>query len=86
MNTYPRETAEFQPVTVTVDGAPVTTGVQFAVVESGARPTSWTTPVTLGGKIGVMVENLDPGTWHVWAQITSDPETPVVDCGEFDVT
>lgn len=86
MNTYPRETVEFQPVVVTVDGAAVTTGVQFAVVTAGARPTVWVAPATLGDAIGVMVEGFTPGTWHVWAQVSSAPEMPVIDCGAFDVS
>lgn len=86
MNTYPRETVEFQSVTVTVDGVIVTSGVQFAVAPAGTRPVNWANPATLNNEIGVMVENLTPGRWHVWAQISSTPETPVVDCGEFDVS
>jgi hypothetical protein len=83
---YPRETIEFQPVTVTVDGAAVTTGVQLCVVPHGARPTGWAAPVTLDGKIGVMVEGLTPGLYDIWAQITSSPEIPVIDCGIISVT
>jgi hypothetical protein len=86
MNTYPRETVEFQPVAVTVNGTPVTTGVQFAIAAAGARPITWAAPVTLNAQIGVMVENLQPGVWHVWAQITSTPEIPVIDCGAFEVS
>lgn len=86
MNTYPRESVEFQPVTVTVDGVTVTSGVEFAVTEPGTRPTVWAAAVTLSGKIGVMVEGFNPGNWHVWARITSTPEIPVVDCGAFIIT
>lgn len=86
MNTYPRETVEFQPVAVAVNGVPVTSGVEFTTAAAGTRPTGWAAPVTLDAQIGVMVEGLAPGTWHVWARITSDPEVPVIDCGAFDVT
>ena len=85
-NLYPRETVEFQPVTVTVNGVAVTTGVEFAVAESGSRPVTWAAPATLGGRIGVMVEDLTPGDWTVWARVTSSPEIPVIDCGYFTVT
>lgn len=86
-NQYPRETVEFQPVTVTVDGVAVTTGVQFAIVnrEAGTRPTTWTAAVALSGEIGVMITGLTPGFWEVYAQITSTPETPVIDCGYIQV-
>ena len=86
MNVYPRETVEFQEVTVTVDGAPVTTGVAFAVVEDGARPATWSPAEVIGSKIGVMVAGLIPGRYRVWAQVTSSPEIPVIDCGPFQVT
>ena len=85
-SSYPRETIEFQAVTVTVDGTAVTTGVQLCVVAHGSRPTGWAAPTALGGKIGVMVEGLTPGLYDIWAQITSSPEIPVIDCGIISVT
>ena len=85
-NTYPRETVEFQPVTVLIDGAPVTAGVTFAVVAYGDRPVTFTAPVTLGGQIGVMVSGLVPGMWVVWAQVADAPEMVIIDTGAFTVT
>ena len=84
-NDFPRESVEFQPVTVALNGVSTTSGVMFCVVKGSARPTTFITPTTLGGKIGVMVTGLTPGTYHVWAQITSNPEIPVIDCGYFTV-
>ncbi len=81
--TYQRETDEFQPVTVEVDGQPVTTGITFAVVPSGQRPVTFTAPMTLDGKIGVNVVGLTRGTYQVFARIVSAPETPVILCGSF---
>jgi len=83
---YPRESVEFQPVTVTVDGTPVTTGVQFCITAHGGRPVTWVAPTTLDGKIGVMVTGLTPGLYDIWAQITSSPEIPVIDCGIISIT
>ena len=83
---YPRETTEFQAVTVTVDGAVVTTGVTFCVVPDQARPVTFITATSLSGKIGVMVTGLAPGNWRVFAKVASSPETPVIDCGLFTVT
>ena len=85
-NEYPRETIEFQPVVITVDGVTVTTGIQFAIVPAGTRPTTWTAPTTLGADSGVMVSGLTAGVYVVWAKITSSPETPVVECGRFIIT
>ena len=86
MSGYPRETVEFQPVTVTIDGTPVTTGVTFAVVPAGTRPITFVTPTTLAGKIGVMITGMTVGNWNVWAKVTSSPETPVIDCGTISIT
>lgn len=84
--TYPRETVEFQPITVTVDGVEVLTGVTVAVVASGVRPVTYTAPTTLAGKIGVMVTGMALGIYDVWAKVASSPETPVIYCGSFRVT
>lgn len=83
---YPRESVEFQGITVTVNGAVVTTGVMFCIIPDGARPVTWIAPVTLGGAIGVMVTGLVHGTYRIWAQVTSSPEVPVIDCGIINVT
>ena len=85
-SSYPRETIEFQAVTVTVDGAVVTTGLQLCVVPHASRPTGWAAPTALAGKIGVMVEGLTPGLYDIWAQVTSSPEIPVIDCGIISIT
>jgi len=87
MNTsYPRESVEFAPVTITVDGTPVTTGVTFAVVANDTRPSTWVAPTTLDGKIGVMLTGLTPGLYKVWGKVVSSPETPVIDCGYVSIT
>jgi hypothetical protein len=87
-NLYERETLEFQPVSVTLDDVEITTNVEFAVLLGNARPVEldWATPTTLDDRIGVMVDSLTPGTYAVWARITSTPEVPVIDCGRFRVT
>lgn len=85
-NKYARESVEFQPVTVTVNGAVVTAGVAFAVVDAQTRPTVFTAAVVLGAQIGVMVQGLRPGPWYVFARIDAIPEIPVVPCGFFVVT
>ena len=86
MPNIPRESTEFIPVEVTVDGAAVTTGVQFAVIGRNERPSVWTAPVTLGGKIGVMVGGYAPGDYYVWARIQGSPEVPVIAAGSFRVS
>lgn len=86
MNHYPRETKEFQPVAITVDGAAVTAGVELAVVLGDARPTAWTAATSLSGKIGYLIDSMAVGTYTVWARITSSPEVPVINCGSFRIT
>jgi len=85
MITLPRETLEFIPVNITVDGVPVTAGVKVCVTPGTARPTVWDDPVVLGDEIGVMTTDHTPGTYRVWAQITSSPEIVVVECGTFEL-
>jgi len=85
-NVYPRETVEFIPVEVTVDGETVTDGVQFCVTNRVTRPTSWISPVTLEGKIGVMTNAQPVGVYVIWAKVTDSPEVPVIRCGEYRVT
>ena len=86
VNAYPRESVEFQPVTVTRDGVSVTSGLSFAVVIDGARPTTFTAAATLEGRVGVMLSGLAAGTYRVFARLDASPETPVIDCGYFYVT
>jgi hypothetical protein len=85
-NSYPRETVEFLPITVTLNAATITTGVTFCDVPDGARPVTFTQPTTLSGRIGVMVQGYQPGPRRVWAQVASDPEDVVIDCGTYQIT
>jgi saccharopine dehydrogenase-like NADP-dependent oxidoreductase len=82
-NAYPRESVEFQPVLVTLNGAPVTTGVSLAVVRDGQRPVTFTAAATMDGLTGIMVAGLAPGVYRIYAQLANGQETPVIDCGYF---
>lgn len=83
---YPRETVEMVPVTIKVNGVQVLTGVSFSVVPEGSRPGSFTAATSLSGKIGPLITGLTAGEHRIFAQITSNPEIPVVDCGTIDIT
>jgi hypothetical protein len=85
MTSFERETVEFQPVAVTLNGAPVTAGVTFAIVGPGVRPTTFSAPTTIGGQIGVMVQNLAPGGYYIWARVASSPEVVILRCGYINV-
>lgn len=82
----PRETVEYIPVIVTVNGAVTTTGIEFAVTPDGARPTSWTAAVVLSGATLVLLTGLSPGQWNVWARVSESPEIVVIECGPIVVT
>lgn len=86
MNIYPRESVEFQPVPVYQNGVLVTTSVSFSVVVLGARPSTFTAATVLQGATGFMVTGYSVGTYDVWAQVVSAPETPVLYCGSFGVS
>lgn len=84
---FQRETYEFLPVAVTVNGTAVTTNVTAAIVELGTRPTTWGTVTTIGTAIGVMVNGtaLGPGSYEVYAKVTDSPEVPVLNAGTFRI-
>jgi hypothetical protein len=81
--TFPRETIEFLPITVTIDGVAVLTGVSFAKTTGAARPTTWVAAYSLDGKIGILLSGETAGTYHVYAKIVDAPETPVIECGSY---
>jgi hypothetical protein len=86
VNTYERESVEFQPVTVTVDGTPVTTGVEIAVTTGNQRPTTWAAATVLDDQVGYLIDGLDPErVYTLWARVTDSPEVPVVRAGEFQI-
>ena len=84
---FQRETYEFLPVAVTVNGSAVTVGVEFAIVDLSTRPSTFGSAVTLGTAVGVMVAGtaLGVGTYRVFGKVTSSPEIPVIDCGTFRI-
>lgn len=86
MNIYPRESVEFQPVLVTLDGEPITANVEFSITNMTARPSDWSAATVLQNQVGVMIVGLSVGTYKVWARITDSPEIPVIDCGAFAVS
>ena len=83
--TFPRETNEFLPVTVTVNGVPVTSGVTFSSVLGDARPVTFVAAVVLGPLIGIQVVAKDVGLHTIFARVTGAGETPVINCGQYRV-
>lgn len=83
---YQRESVEFLPVTVTVDGTPVTTGIEFCVTDRNARPVTWVAPYVLGDESGILISDYEVGTYIVWARVTDSPEVVVLVCGQFSVS
>jgi hypothetical protein len=85
---YPKETKEFQPFQVELNGAVVTTGVKVAVIRPATRPVAldWADPVVLTtGGLAVLIDQLELGVWNVWAQVTAGDEVVVVHCGDFKI-
>ncbi len=85
-NIFPRESVEFQGVPIYIDGALVTTNIEYAVTTPGSRPSTWVSATTLAGATGFMVSGYSVGTYQVWARVTSSPEIAVIDCGTFGVS
>lgn len=85
---YPKETKEFQPFQVEVNGVAVTDGVKVAVIAPTLRPVTidWVDPVVLtNGGLAVLIDQLAVGSWNVWAQVTTADEVVVVYCGDFKI-
>ena len=85
---FQRETLEFQPINVWVNGSAVTTNVTAAIVELGVRPTTFGTVTTIGTAIGVMVNGTalgGVGTYEVYVKVTDSPEVPVLNAGTFRI-
>jgi hypothetical protein len=85
-SSIPRESSEWHPFTVTVDGTPVTTGVETAVTTISARPATWTPATVRDGKTLIRIAGLTPSTYRAWARITRSDETAVVDLGLFSIS
>lgn len=85
MNTYPRETVEFIPVNLTRDGETVTS-FDVCITKQRNRPTDWVPAQVLEGKTGTLIQGLQVGVYKVWARITDNPETPVIEVGTISIT
>lgn len=90
MNSYPRETNDFQPVILELGGVRVTVAqvgsVKLSDVPDGSRPLVWTDPVVFKGALGVAVAGYGPGKRRVFAKVTENPFAPALDCGTYLVT
>jgi len=84
--TLPRETSEFMPVVITVDAVAVTSGVAFALVTNGARPTTWVPATVLGPETLVFVSGLSVGVYTLFAQVTAGAEVAVIEVGALQIT
>jgi hypothetical protein len=83
---YERETNEFVPVTVTVNGAVTISGVSLCVTAAfDERPVTWVAATILDGETGFMLTGRPVGSYRVWAKVSDSPEAPVIDCGTFRV-
>lgn len=87
MSDYPRESIELVPVTVQIDGAPVTEGFTLALTAGRDRPSAWVAPTVIGASVGWLLDGtLAPGTYSLWAKVVAAPETPVIDLGRIAIT
>lgn len=82
MPKFPRETREFFPVNVRLNGTVITTGVEFSATPYGSRAHNFMPAAMLEGKTGIMIENMEPGNYRVWARVTTVSETPVMETRE----
>lgn len=85
-SSIPRESAEWWPFTVTVNGTTVTTGVETALTPMTARPITWMPATVRDGKTLIRIAGLTPSTYRAWARITRSDETAVVDLGYISIS
>jgi hypothetical protein len=59
--------------------------IQYSVYRDGEDPGPFTEAVVRGGKTGIVITGLGPGTYRVRAHVTGAPggDIPSVDCGTF---
>jgi hypothetical protein len=83
----PRESREFIALDVrnTETGTPVTSGIEYALIQAG-RPTTWQPAAIRDGVPGLITGDLAPGRYYVWVRITTATETPVDTAGWLDIT
>lgn len=86
MNTYYKESVEFQEVFVTLDDVP-STAFDCALLPVGNRPVAadWAAPYTLEDRKGLLLQNLAAGEYGVWVRVTDLPETPVLYAGRIAI-
>lgn len=87
----PRESVEYIELTVTVDGAPRTDGVQVAITTGSDRPDDWHAVTVIAGRTLALIgpgtdHPLTPGHYQVWARVTDTPEVPVLSVGRLTIT
>jgi hypothetical protein len=85
-SSVPRESVEWWPFTVTVNGSPITTGVETALTLTNARPATWTPATVRDGKTLIRIAGLTPSTYRAWARVTRSDETAVVDLGLLSIS
>lgn len=82
----PHETNELVKLYPTLNGANVSTGVKYAIVATGARPTSWTTAEYADSIACARVSSLAAGNYDIWTQITAGSEVAVLFNGKITLT
>lgn len=85
MITFERETNEFQPVAIAVDGAPPAGSIDFAIVVHGARPTTWVPAVETDEGTGFWIQSLTAGMYEVYVRVTTLDESMVRMIGHMKI-
>lgn len=87
--TLQRETEEWLPVPVKHQGVPIIASVKFAILPTGTRPTAefseFTDAIVVEEQTGIMVTDLQPGDYEIWARVTTALERPVIRCGALRI-
>lgn len=83
-NTYERESTELLTINVQKSNTPVTTNVFLAVIDSDFRPVlgDWKlATITPDNRCGILISDLEVGTYSVWVRVIDLPEDAVFRAG-----
>lgn len=86
-NVYERETNEFQPIVVVVDGVTLTavTNLSFSITDLSTRPSVWIAAELYGSDVGLWVTDMEVGTYQVWWKYIVGSETIIRRSGQLIV-
>lgn len=84
--TIQRESTEYIYFPITDEaGHTITDGVDVALTNINARPTEWTQPDTVSGRLALLMTDQQPGRYRAWVRIDNGTERIVLPVGAITI-